>query len=93
MVPSVRSLLPSFLLSALPSFPLLFLPAFPLPSQVIPKAHLRAAGDAFMAATMLERDILADTHGTGTNPFLVRLYHSFQEKDRLIMVMEYYQVG
>ena len=38
---------------------------------------------------MLERDILAEK--SGENPFLVRLYHSFQEKDRLVMVMEYYQ--
>ena len=48
----------------------------PLAMKVIPKSHLRQAGDAFMAATMLEREILANQ----TNPFLVRLYHSFQPR-------------
>ena len=61
----------------------------PLAMKVIPKSHLRQAGDAFMAATMLEREILANQ----SNPFLVRLYHSFQERDRLVLVMEYYPAG
>ena len=62
------------------------------PRQIIPKSHLRAAGDAFMAATFLERDIMS-AEKAGRNPFLVQLYHAFQEKDRLVMVMEYYQAG
>ena len=38
---------------------------------------------------MLERDLLADVQ----HPFLLGLYHSFQEKDRLVMVVDFCQGG
>ena len=60
--------------------------------KVILKSHLRQAGDAFMAATMLEREIRepdepvpravvppAPTAGMKPRPSLLRCgYHSFQ---------------
>jgi len=58
-------------------------------AKIIPKAHLKLAGDSFIKATMLERNLLAGVE----HPFLLRLYHSFQEKDRLVMVVDFCQGG
>mmetsp|Transcript_17211 Transcript_17211/g.52271 ORF Transcript_17211/g.52271 Transcript_17211/m.52271 type:complete len:489 (-) Transcript_17211:174-1640(-) len=58
-------------------------------AKIIPKAHLKLAGDSFIKATMLERNLLAGV----VHPFLLRLYHSFQEKDRLVMVVDFCQGG
>ena len=44
-------------------------------AKIIPKAHLKSAGESFIKATMLERNIL----GEFDHPFLLKLYHSFRE--------------
>lgn len=60
----------------------------------------RMAGDVFIRATMLERNILGDVgYAYATrprpcdighrHPFILKLYHSFQEKDRLVMIVDY----
>jgi len=54
-------------------------------AKIIPKAHLKSAGESFIKATMLERNIL----GEFDHPFLLKLYHSFQEKDKLVLVVDY----
>ena len=54
-------------------------------AKIIPKAHLKSAGASFVRATMLERNIL----GEFDHPLLLRLYHSFQEKDKLVLVVAY----
>lgn len=54
-------------------------------AKIIPKSHLKSAGDSFIKATMLERNILGKFH----HPFLLKLYHAFQERDRLILVIDY----
>jgi len=54
-------------------------------AKIIPKAHLKSAGASFIQATMLERNIL----GEFDHPFLLKLYHSFQERDRLVLVVDY----
>ncbi|KAJ1450212.1 kinase-like domain-containing protein [Pelagophyceae sp. CCMP2097] len=54
-------------------------------AKIIPKSHLKSAGESFVKATMLERNIL----GKFNHPFLLKLYHSFQERDRLILVVDY----
>ena len=36
-------------------------------AKIIPKAHLKLAGESFIKATMLERDLLADVQ----HPFLL----------------------
>ncbi|KAH8046114.1 serine/threonine kinase [Aureococcus anophagefferens] len=53
------------------------------------RSHLKLAGDSFIKATMLERDLLAGI----AHPFVLGLYHSFQEKDRLVMVVDFCQGG
>jgi len=58
-------------------------------AKIIPKAHLKLAGDSFIKATMLERNLLADVH----HPFVLQLYHSFQEKDRLVLIVDFCQGG
>ena len=58
-------------------------------AKIIPKSHLKLAGDSFIKATMLERDLLAGV----AHPFVLGLYHSFQEKDRLVMVVDFCQGG
>ncbi|KAH8052031.1 serine/threonine kinase [Aureococcus anophagefferens] len=58
-------------------------------AKIIPKSHLKLAGDSFIKATMLERDLLAGI----AHPFVLGLYHSFQEKDRLVMVVDFCQGG
>lgn len=54
-------------------------------AKIIPKSHLKSAGESFIKATMLERNILGKFH----HPFLLKLYHAFQERDRLILVVDY----
>mmetsp|Transcript_3273 Transcript_3273/g.10029 ORF Transcript_3273/g.10029 Transcript_3273/m.10029 type:complete len:555 (-) Transcript_3273:147-1811(-) len=54
-------------------------------AKIIPKSHLKSAGESFIKATMLERNILGKFH----HPFLLKLYHAFQERDRLILVIDY----
>jgi len=54
-------------------------------AKIIPKAHLKAAGETFMKATMLEKDVLSEFD----SPFLIKLYHSFQERDKLVLVIDY----
>ena len=54
-------------------------------AKIIPKAHLKSAGASFVRATMLERNIL----GEFDHPLLLRLYHSFQERDKLVLVVAY----
>ena len=54
-------------------------------AKIIPKSHLKLAGASFIKATMLERNLLAGVE----HPFVLGLYHSFQEKDRLIMVVDF----
>lgn len=54
-------------------------------AKIIPKAHLKMAGDSFVRATMLERNILGDVG----HPFILKLYHAFQEKDRLVLIVDF----
>ncbi|KAJ8600394.1 hypothetical protein CTAYLR_001415 [Chrysophaeum taylorii] len=54
-------------------------------AKIIPKAHLKMAGDSFVKATMLERNILGDVG----HPFILKLYHAFQEKDRLVLIVDF----
>lgn len=54
-------------------------------AKIILKSHLKNAGASFVQATMLERNILGDVG----HPFILKLYHSFQEKDRLVLIVDF----